>query len=263
MLVGPQRRLDRAPVLEVVADRVADRAHPELSGWRAQAFVVGLVLGPARPEVPDVFLDAVVPAEQGVDVAGAADDRIAVVRGRAEAVGREVDADAVVAVLVPGPVAGSLVPPFRVLFPSVLEQAVPAATDQDVVFPGPFEFHQIELRPLPLDSVQRSGQAGVVELLLVVARSQKAFILLDRPRGALGCDPPRRVPHLEPGFLFVVDHRAYPEEVPLPPPLRPDDGISLVPLRPVQYPRDALGALNDAVIDEELLAVADLDGSGN
>ena len=102
----------------------------------------------------------------------------------------------------------------------------------------------------------------MIEILLVVAGAQQAFIFLDRPLGTLRGDQSGGIPHLELRILLVVDHGTGAEKVALPPLLRPDDRISFVLLGAVQDSCGALHALDDTVVDEELPGVADCNRCG-
>ena len=257
--VRDQGRYDRAPLLEVVARRVADDPHDLGAGARSD------VLAEAGPEVSDVLADAVVPAEQRVDVASLPDYGVTR-RGRpAQAVGREVDADAVAALRVLGAPGHRLVPARRVAVVEVLDDArkYPAVGDwrQQVVGARTLEFDEAEIRAIPADAVLR-GCVAEREALAVLCRAEQVAVLLEGPRRHLVLHVEHQVPHLEDVVLVVVKDRADADHPSFPRSLALEDRIQLALLRLVEYPGDAPERVYDPVVDEELLRVADGDRVG-
>src|SRR5437867_8001597 len=174
---------------EIIAGRVANGADSQPARGRAETLEGGLIVVPARPEVPDVSLDAVVPSDDGVEiVARTLQHGIPRVRRGPDAVRREEDADAPAALAAHAgleppvdedPRSDALVATLGVLLVRVLvHHAEPAhgpVDREDVVLRRAFELDDPELRPLPVDSVPRKRETLVVQLFLVLAGAKQVL----------------------------------------------------------------------------------------
>ena len=103
---------------------------------------------------------------------------------------------------------------------------------ENVVLLGPLVFDQPEDRLLPVHTILGRGKA-------------------DSGIGA--------VPHAEELLLLLVDHRVNPHLAAFPGFVRPQNGIGIRLFRGIQDPRGVTEALQQIIVDEELLAGSDVD----
>ena len=183
--------------------------------------------------------------------------RVAGVGRPLEAVGRVVQEGPHRRLRVLGPVE-VLVPLGRVGLDRVLELRHPFLADdgQDVVVLRSFELHQAEVRALPVDPVLRGGQAhhsGVVLAQDYDARlSAGRHVRVDLQIAA-------GVPHLEEPLVLLVDDPQRPRVVALPGHLGRDDGVVVGLHGGVQHLPQVGHALDEIVVEEELLGGSDVD----
>ena len=182
------------------------------------------------------------------------DDGIALVRGPVEGVGRVEEV-----ILHPPSRRTSchthgFVEFFRVLLVEILKrrfrgQVFPLG--KNVVVRRPLELHQAERRPVPIDAVSRRRQTRRLARCIpqiTVKTAQDRLAILDQ-------DVPgfRRVPHLEQLIVRVEDYLQRPQAVSLPRAFRSQDGVVIRLDRRVQALFEASQALDQVIVEEELL----------
>ena len=146
-----------------------------------------------------------------------------------------------------------LVTPLRVRIAVIFEDVVVigfAVHPDYVVLRRAFELDEPQLGLVPVEAVSRGG----------VAPGPTAI----RKAGW-------KIPHLEDAFFFVVEHRLTDElhisspsfvSALFPGPVRHHDGIAGVFVGPEHVAGDAVGFVDEQVVEEVLLAVSDIDDAG-
>ena len=217
------------PMNEVVADQPR-----HLSGTSG----IGLVIEPILPG------DGIPHHRERVSRCPTGHHRILFVIGPADAVGREGGPDTAT-FPIPGLPIAHLVPAVGVRVLRIPDhRMVPVVPAQDdVVGLGAAELHVIQLRLLPPDPVLGGG---ITDELLDV--------------GVAGSGQ-RVVPHLE-NFLFrIVDHAPrLKDQVTLPGPVWPDQGVPGYLSSPAQTSPDPVHPFDEQVIDEQLDSIVQPDG---
>ena len=129
----------------------------------------------------------------------------------------------------------SLVPLGGVCFVQILEEVrLDLFGGENGVLLGPLVFDQPENRLLPVHTILGRGKAGA----------------------SVGA-----VPHAEELLLLLINHRVDPYLAAFPGLVRPQNRIDIRLFRGIQDPRGVTEALQQIVVDEELLAGSDVDES--
>ena len=128
---------------------------------------------------------------------------------------------------------------------------------QDVVEGGSVELHQAQLGLVPVEAVLRGGEADAPVPFVdddAVGPAEHGHAVLDPHRNGRGA-----VPHLKQPRLFVEHGAEGPHVSALPRPVAPDDRI-VVGLDGAVHALLGVGeALDDVVVEQELLPGADVD----
>ena len=249
----------RRPVLEVVALGVAHGA--DVAMVAAAVDLVGKWV--AGAEVANILLLLRIPAQHGGGVGhvgGVLHHRLVI--GRPAQAVRRIGVHHSTGGLMAArtvDLALRLVATLRVRIAGILEDVVEVGFTRGTACAEHFD-DIVLLRAVELDQ----PQIGLFPVEAVGRRSVTPGPAAIRERGW-------QVPHLEEGLFFVVEDRltyelhisglAAPSAL-FPGPVRHDDGIAGVLVGPVHVVGDAAGLVDEQVVEEVLLAIADIEDAG-